>query len=153
RGARLADRRRGVAGGNDRLHGEEAAKLPPPALTPARCLRTAIMPVTASLIDDTLLIVMDRPPVNALDLDMIAALEHVFADAVQKAPKNGVVLTGGGQVFSAGVDVRAFAAYSRDQRHAMVRAITRMVRQLIAIPRPVVSAVNGHAIGGGFVLM
>jgi peptidoglycan/LPS O-acetylase OafA/YrhL len=64
-----------------------------------------------------------------------------------------VVLTGGGQVFSAGVDTRAFARYSRDQRQAMVRAITRMVAQLLAIPVPVVAAVNGHALGGGFVLM
>lgn len=111
------------------------------------------MPVTTSVIDDTLLIVIDRPPVNALDLDTIIELERVFADAGQKAPRNGVVLTGGGQVFSAGVDVRAFVGYSRDQRHAMVRAITRMVAQLIAIPRPVVASVNGHALGGGFVLM
>jgi len=111
------------------------------------------MPVTTSVIDDTLLIAIDRPPVNALDLDMIVELEHVFADAAQKAPRNGVVLTGEGQVFSAGVDVRAFMSYNRDQRHAMVRAITRMVAQLISIPKPVVAAVNGHALGGGFVLM
>jgi len=111
------------------------------------------MAVTTSVIDETLLIVMDRPPVNALDLETIVALEHVFADAVRNTPKNGVVLTGGGQVYSAGVDVRAFAAYSRDQRHELVRAITRMVAQLIAISSPVVAAVNGHALGGGFVLM
>jgi enoyl-CoA hydratase len=64
-----------------------------------------------------------------------------------------VVLTGGGQVFSAGVDTGAFARDTRDQRQAMVRAITRMVAQLLAIPVPVVAAVNGHALGGGFVLM
>ena len=63
------------------------------------------------------------------------------------------MLTGAGQVFCAGVDVRAFTSYNRDQRHAMVRAITRMVAQLLAIPGPVVAAVNGHALGGGFVLM
>jgi len=35
----------------------------------------------------------------------------------------------------------------------MVRAITRMVARLIAIPAPVVAAINGHALGGGFLLM
>ena len=35
----------------------------------------------------------------------------------------------------------------------MVRAITRMVARLLEIPSPVVAAVNGHALGGGFVLM
>src|ERR1700758_3958351 len=35
----------------------------------------------------------------------------------------------------------------------MVRGITRMVARLLAIPAPVVAAMNGHALGGGFVLM
>jgi enoyl-CoA hydratase len=111
------------------------------------------MTVVTSTIDKTLLLSIDRPPVNALDLDAIAALEQVFAAAAREIPRDGVVLTGGGQVFSAGVDTRAFARYSRDQRQAMVRAITRMAAQLLAIPVPVVAAVNGHALGGGFVLM
>jgi enoyl-CoA hydratase len=111
------------------------------------------MTVTTSKIDETVLIVIERPPVNALDLDTIAELEHVFAAMAREVPPNGVVLTGGGQVFSAGVDTRAFSTYSRDQRHAMVGAITKMVARLLAIPTPVVAAVNGHALGGGFVLM
>ena len=61
------------------------------------------MPVITSIVEETLLVVMDRPPVNALDLDTIVELEDVFADAGQKAPRNGVVMTGDGQVFSAGV--------------------------------------------------
>lgn len=111
------------------------------------------MGVTTSTIDETLLVTIDRPPVNALDLETITALEAAFADAAHQSPRNGVVLTGGGQVFSAGVDTRDFAAYGRDRRHDMVRAITRMVAELLAIPVPVVAAINGHALGGGFVLM
>jgi enoyl-CoA hydratase len=111
------------------------------------------MTVRTSTIDGTLLLAIDRPPVNALDLDEIAALERVFAAATREIPRGGVVLTGGGGVFSAGVDTRAFASYSRDQRQAMVRAITRMAAQLLAISVPVVAAINGHALGGGFVLM
>jgi enoyl-CoA hydratase len=50
---------------------------------------------------------IDRPPVNTLDLDAIVALEQAFAGAAREVPKNGVVLTGGGEVFSAGVDTRS----------------------------------------------
>ena len=111
------------------------------------------MTVTTSSIDETLLVIIDRPPVNALDLEAVTALEAVFTEAARATPRNGVVLIGRGEVFSAGVDTRAFAAYGRDQRHEMVRAITRMVARLLAIPVSVVAAVNGHALGGGFVLM
>ena len=111
------------------------------------------MTVATSKIDETLLISIERPPVNALDLDAIAELKQAFATAAREMPQGGVVLTGGGDVFSAGVDTRAFASYSGEQRQAMVQAITHMVAQLLAIPVPVVAAVNGHALGGGFVLM
>jgi len=70
------------------------------------------MSVTTSTIEQTLLITIDRPPVNALDLDTVIALEQAFSAADRYAPQ-GVVLTGSGQVFSAGVDTRAFARYGR----------------------------------------
>jgi len=111
------------------------------------------MTVTTSTIDETIVVTIDRPPVNALDLNTILALEQAFSTIAREGRKNGVVLTGGGQVFSAGVDTRAFASYGREQRHEMVRGITRMVARLLAIPAPVVAAINGHALGGGFVLM
>jgi enoyl-CoA hydratase len=110
------------------------------------------MSLTTSTVEQTLLITIDRPPVNALDLETVIELEQAFAAADRCASK-GVLLTGGGQVFSAGVDTRAFARYGRDQRHALVLAITRMVARLLSIPSPVVAAVNGHALGGGFVLL
>ena len=111
------------------------------------------MTIRTSTIDGTLLLTIDRPPVNALDLDALAALERVFAAATRENPQGGVVLTGRGRVFSAGVDTLAYAGYSRAQRQAMVRAITQVVAQLLAISVPVVAAINGHALGGGFVLM
>jgi enoyl-CoA hydratase len=111
------------------------------------------MPIAVARVDATMLITIDRPPVNALDIEAIEALERTFDDAASARPKGGVVLTGAGKVFSAGVDTRAYASYDAAKRGQMMRAITRMTARLLSITVPVVAAVNGHALGGGFVLM
>jgi enoyl-CoA hydratase len=94
---------------------------------------------------------LDRPPVNALDLPAILALETAFARLADQRPV-GLVLSGAGGVFCAGVDTRAFAAYSGGERAEMVWAITRMVHRLYGLPFPTIAAIGGHALGGGFVL-
>lgn len=101
--------------------------------------------------DGVALLRLARPPVNALDLPTILALEAAFADLARERPK-GLVLGGADGVFSAGVDTRAFAAYGPAEKAETVRAITRMVGQLYGLPFPTVAAMGGHALGGGLVL-
>jgi enoyl-CoA hydratase len=104
---------------------------------------------------DTLVLTIERPPVNALDLPTVEMLANAFAVVADKPPKGGLVLTGAGdRCFSAGVDVNVFfEEYGPELQGVMLLAITRMTAALLAIPCPVVAAVNGHALGGGFVLM
>lgn len=103
--------------------------------------------------DGTAVLTLDRPPVNALDLAAMLALEAVFADLTSNPPARGLVLTGAGRAFCAGVDTLAFGGYGADDRADMILAITRMITGLYALNCLVVAAVNGHALGGGFVLM
>ncbi|HYC64712.1 MAG TPA: enoyl-CoA hydratase/isomerase family protein [Reyranellaceae bacterium] len=104
---------------------------------------------------DTLVLTLDRAPVNALNLPTIEMMASTFDIVARNPPKAGVVLTGAGdKAFSAGVDVNVFfEEYGPELQRAMLLAITRMTAALLAIPCPVVAAVNGHALGGGFVLM
>lgn len=94
-------------------------------------------------------IVLDRPPANAVD---IRTVEELISAVGGIDPTRPVILTGAGGIFSAGVDTKAFAGYSPAEKAEMVRAITRMTACLVNHAGPLVVAVDGHALGGGFVL-
>jgi len=101
---------------------------------------------------DTALLRLDRPPVNAIDLELIRALRAVLEAATGAPPAGGLVLTGTGGAFSAGVDVKAVPGYGDIEKIAMVNEINHVVRLLYTLPVPTVAALNGHALGGGLVL-
>lgn len=97
-------------------------------------------------------ITIDRGPVNALDSAAIAELSATFRMLAAEPPARGVLITGAGNTFCAGVDVSAFAALDHPARIELARAITAMMAAMFTIPCPVVALVNGHALGGGMIL-
>ncbi|HXM56180.1 MAG TPA: enoyl-CoA hydratase/isomerase family protein, partial [Candidatus Dormibacteraeota bacterium] len=89
---------------------------------------------------------------NALDVELCEAL----TDALSAAEQDGaaaIVLTGGGGIFSAGVDLRRVLAGGADYLREFLPALRACFERLAFLERPVVAAVNGHAIAGGFVLL
>jgi enoyl-CoA hydratase/carnithine racemase len=96
---------------------------------------------------------LSRPPVNALD----PALSQAIAAAVACAAEEGVqglVLSGGPKVFSAGLDVPYLASLGADRAalRAAWEAFFLAARALANVPMPVVAAMAGHAPAGGCVL-
>ena len=94
-----------------------------------------------------------RPPVNALDPALCNALSAAIADAVASGAQ-AIVLAGGPNVFSAGLDVPYLLSLGDDR--AALRAAWEhffdAARALAAAPVPVVAAIAGHAPAGGCVL-
>ncbi|MDH5824160.1 enoyl-CoA hydratase/isomerase family protein [Luteimonas sp. RD2P54] len=96
---------------------------------------------------------LERAPVNALDPDLCAELRSAI-DAAVDGGAEGLVLSGGPKVFSAGLDVpflltvQADAAALRQAWNTFFDA----ARALAACPVPVVAAIGGHAPAGGCVL-
>jgi enoyl-CoA hydratase len=88
-------------------------------------------------------------PVNALDLELLAALPEALAAVAEAA---AVVLTGAGRCLSAGVDLKRIVAGGPGYVAEFLPALSTAVLALFDHPRPTVAAVNGHALAGGCVL-
>ncbi len=102
-----------------------------------------------------LTVTLNRPHrLNALDLATLNELDHAIARARADKSVRAVVLTGAGRAFSAGADVKEWA----DEDHAAapaepaddwVTTAHRVVATLYRLPKPVIAAVNGVAVGAG----
>jgi enoyl-CoA hydratase len=90
-------------------------------------------------------------PVNALDVELCEAIADGLRD-LRDGPARAVVLTGSGRAFSAGVDLRRVLAGEEGYAGRLVSALTDLFRTAFTLPKPLVAAVNGHAIAGGCVL-
>ncbi|HYC59185.1 MAG TPA: enoyl-CoA hydratase/isomerase family protein [Thermoanaerobaculia bacterium] len=85
---------------------------------------------------------------SALDLELVEGLARAIAE-VTASDTRAVILTGTGSIFSAGVDLFRLADGGREYADRFVPALSRMLLELFALPKPLIVAVNGHAIAGG----
>lgn len=95
-------------------------------------------------------IVLDDPAKrNALSADLRAALLSAIEAALADARVGAIIVTGAGGVFCAGGDLSTMGALSADAARARMKAGHRLIRLLAAADKPIVSAVEGPAMGGG----
>ncbi|MFJ9178458.1 enoyl-CoA hydratase/isomerase family protein [Streptomyces sp. NPDC102360] len=92
---------------------------------------------------------LDRPPMNALDVATQDRIKELAEEATARDDIRAVVLRGSEKVFAAGADIKEM----RDMDHAAMVARSRGLQDsftaVARIPKPVVAAVTGYALGGG----
>jgi len=94
---------------------------------------------------------MDRPPVNAMNLEFINELHKAHAGLCADDAK-AIVISGKEGLFSAGLDVPELLDQSRAQVVEFWESFFALMNALAASPVPVVAAITGHAPAGGAVL-
>ncbi|HEX7832833.1 MAG TPA: enoyl-CoA hydratase/isomerase family protein [Thermoanaerobaculia bacterium] len=88
----------------------------------------------------------------ALDLELLDAVALAIAECAADDDIRAVILTGTGSIFCAGVDLFRITNGGREYAERFLPALGRMLLELFAFPKPLIAAVNGHAIAGGCVL-
>lgn len=96
-------------------------------------------------------VTMTHGKANAMDTELADALWSSFGE-LRDASVKAVVLTGQGNIFSAGVDLLRAHNSGPEYLRAFLPALRRMLETIFFFPKPLVAAVNGHAIAGGCVL-
>jgi len=110
------------------------------------------MPVDDALVhverrnDGVAVLRLDNPKVNALSSTLLAQLEAA-AIALTEDPPGAVVVTGGDRIFAAGADISEFGG--PDEARVVGGGFVRALDAVASIPRCVVAAISGFALGGG----
>ncbi len=102
--------------------------------------------VSFDVADGIALITLDNPPVNALGAAMRQGLERAMRAATAHPAAQAVVIIGAGRGFSAGADIAEFG------QPAQAPALPDLCNLIEACPKPVIAAIHGVALGGGYEL-
>jgi enoyl-CoA hydratase/carnithine racemase len=92
---------------------------------------------------------LDRPPMNALDIATQDRLRDLAHEAAAREDVRAVVVYGGEKVFAAGADIKEMQAMDHAAMVARSGALQEAFTAVARIPKPVVAAVTGYALGGG----
>jgi 2-(1,2-epoxy-1,2-dihydrophenyl)acetyl-CoA isomerase len=110
-------------------------------------------PVLLSRQGPVAVVTLNRPErMNALGRELVAALRAAFHELANDSTVSVIVLTGTGKAFCAGADLREREGMTTDEARAFIRSLNDTFNAVEDTPQPVIAAINGVCMGGGFEL-
>lgn len=107
------------------------------------------MTVNLEVADGVGTIRLDRPPMNALDIATQDRLRELAEEATRRDDVRAVVIWGGEKVFAAGADIKEMQVMDHAAMVVRSKALQDSFTAVARIPKPVVAAITGYALGGG----
>jgi enoyl-CoA hydratase/carnithine racemase len=108
--------------------------------------------VTIATEGELAVVTLERGKVNALNQHVLGELAETFDRLETDSGVRAVVLTGAGSFFSFGFDVPELLTYSLDRTRKFLTDFTSLYTRMFLFPKPLVGALNGHAVAGGCML-
>src|SRR6185436_4617723 len=102
--------------------------------------------------DGIAVVTLAHPPVNTMDAPLLEELAALFEGLAAEPAVRAAVIVGEGRALSAGLDLKLVPTLDRLGQRRLVDALNDGFGTLYAWPKPLVAAVNGHAIAGGLIL-
>ena len=97
-------------------------------------------------------VTLAHPPVNAMDAPLLEELADLFDGLAADRAVRAAVITADGPAYSAGLDLKSVPGLDRLGQRRLIDALNEAFGTLYGWPKPLVAAVNGHAIAGGLIL-
>ena len=94
-------------------------------------------------------ILLNRPPMNALNRQVQSELAAAAAEATDRDDIKAVVVYGGPKVLAAGADIKEMKDLSFAEMNKLAGKLQRALGAISEIPKPTVAAITGYALGGG----